>query len=351
MRYKILFLLLLASLSACSFQAQVLTPESFIPVTETEMPSATPLPALVSTSTPNPPPTDSNVLPTFTSAPLPQTLGVYPIRFAPNGTYVDVVDSLFVGASKTYSIAALKGQMMSISILLSANSSWTVVPMKIAGADGTVLCPPEENTRCYFWRGVLPTTQDYFVTLTPEVDVSDFKMRVAIDPPGTTSQSFQYLSNNREISFFYTDDFAPVLFPGMYINRFTPELALQFIDTKSLVDTNLSEAYFLFGSSNDASIVESCTQPVSLGGEETVVGEVKIGGVPFVRSEAVGLGAGNIYEQTYYRAVHNDFCYEVTFFVHSTNIGNYSPELRVREFDRDALMQKFEGILSTLVIK
>ena len=102
MRYKIFVLLLLASLSACSFQAQVLTPESFIPVTETEMPSVTPLPALVSTSTPNPPPTDSNVLPTFTSAPLPQTLGVYPIRFAPNGTYVDVGQPLRWGKQNLF---------------------------------------------------------------------------------------------------------------------------------------------------------------------------------------------------------------------------------------------------------
>jgi hypothetical protein len=175
-------------------------------------------------------------------------------------------------------------------------------------------------------------------------------MRVVIDPPGTSSQSFQYLSNNKDVSFSYTDDFAPVLFPEMYIYKFAPELALQFIDTKSLVNTNLSEAYFMFGASNDAGIVESCTQPMSLGGDETVVGEVNIGGIPFVHSEAVGLGAGNAYEQTYYRTVQEGYCYEVTFFVHSTNIGNYPPDSGVQEFDREALIQKFEAILFTLFI-
>jgi hypothetical protein len=325
----------------------VLTPELSVTAVDSEVMSATPPPDATFT----PSPTELSALPTFTSTPLPQHDGIYPIRFASNGTYIDVVDSLLAGASKTYSINAMKGQVMSISILLSANSSWTVVPMKIVGADGTVLCPPEENDRCYFWRGVLPATQDYFVTLTPEVDVWDFTMRVAIDPPGTTSQSFQYLSNNQEVSFSYTDDFAQVLFPEMYIYKFTPELALQFIDTESLVDTNLSEAYFMFGASDDAGIVESCTQPVSLGGQEIIIGEVNIGGTPFLRSEAVGLGAGNAYEQTYYRTVYGGYCYEVTFFVHSTNIGNYPPESGVREFDRDALIQKFEAILSTLFIK
>jgi len=107
----------------------------------------------------------------------------------------------------------------------------------------------------------------------------------------------------------------------------------------------------MFGSSNDTSIVESCTQPASIGGLETVLDEVNINGVTFTHSEATGVGAGNIYEQTFYRVVQQGVCYEVSFLMHSGSIGAYSPELGIKEFDRATLLQKFQGILSTLVIK
>ena len=261
------------------------------------------------------------------------------------------MDSLTAGGSRTYSVNALQGQIMSVSIRLYPNSSWTVVPMKIVGADGKVLCPTQLNQTCYFWRGFLPITQDYFVTLSPDVDVTDFMLRVAIDPPGTSSQLFPYRSIDSVMFFTYTDEFAPVLFPETYVTKLTPEAALQFIDTRSLDNTNLSEAYFLFGASFDPGVVASCTQPGFFGGTETVTGEVNLDGVPFTRSEAAGVGAGNIYEQTFYRTAYQGTCYEITFFTHSANIGNYPADSGIKEFDRPALTQKFAAILSTLVIK
>jgi hypothetical protein len=289
--------------------------------------------------------------PAIPSTPIQQVGSIYPIQFPPNGTYVDIADSLSAGSSKTYSINASQGQIMSISFHLSPFTSWTVIPLKIVGADGTILCPAQVNESCYFWRGVLPSTQEYLVTLMPNADVSDFTMRVAINSPGTTSQSFSYTSNDGRVSFSYTDEFAPVLFPELYMTKFTPELALQFIDTKSFYKTNLSEAYFLFGVSNAPGDVESCTQPLAASGPETVTGEVTIHGIPFTRSEGSGVGAGNIYEQTYYRTAYQGSCYEVTFFVHSTNVGNYAPDAGIQEFNRAALTHKFEAILSTLGLK
>jgi len=345
MRYRFLLLMLVISLSACSFQVDVVTPPPSSTVPPATSPALT-LPADTPTS-----------LPTLTFTPaipptsLQESAGVYPIRFAPNGTYVDILDSLTAGASKTYSVNALQGQIMSVSMRVDPNSGWTVVPLKIVGADGRVLCPTQENNSCYFWRGVLPATQDYFVTLSPDVDVADFILRVAIDPPGTSSQSFPYRSIDSAVFFIYTDEFAPVQFPAMYVTKLIPEVALQFIDTKSLDKTNLSEAYFLFGASFDPGAVANCTQPGSFGGPETIIGEVDIDGVTFTRSEAAGVGAGNVYEQTYYRTVYQGSCYELTLFMHSTNIGNYSPESGVKEFDRAALLEKFEAILSTLIIK
>ena len=95
----------------------------------------------------------------------------------------------------------------------------------------------------------------------------------------------------------------------------------------------------------------NCTQPVSFGGQENVVGDVNINGIHFVRSEGAGVGAGNVYEQIYHRTVNNGYCYEVTFYFHYGNIGNYDPSLGIKEFNRDMLLQKFESILATLIIK
>ena len=351
MRYRFLFLLLLLSLSACTFQVDVLTPEPSVSLDGTAAQPAT-LPLVETfTPTPLPPPTELNVPPTFTSTALPQIAGIYPIKFSPNGTYMDVVDTILTGKSKTYSINALKGQIMSISVHQNDVGNWTVVPIRILGADGTTLCPQQENRECYFWRGALPSSQDYFVTLTPVIDIVDFTMRVDINQPGTTTQSFQYMSNDQNASFVYTDDFAPVRFPEIYLYKFKPEMALQFIDTKFHTDTNLVEAYFMFGASNDTEIVVGCLQPSPWIENEQITGEVTINGTRFIRSERIGVGLGSLYEQSMVRTVQNDTCYEVTFLMHSFDPGVLAPPTTVTEFDRAALMQRFETILSTLLIK
>ena len=352
MRYRLFVFLLILGLSACSFNVQVGTsaPPTIISYSVTQTNTATPeIQIPTSTDTPVPPPTF-----TFTpEVPPPQPVsgGTAPIHFAPGGTYVDVIDSISGGSSKTYSVAASQGQVMSVSVRQRSEEDWVYVPMQITGQDGTVLCPPKTNTECTFWRGTLPSTQEYLVKLSPVNDIRNFTMRVAIDPPGKTTQNFLFEDMYRRVSFTYTDEFAPVYYPGAEVTKTQPELSLEFIDTSFYINTNLSEAYFLYGSSRDASVVQTCNQPVSFGGPESNVGDVVINGMTFTKSQGGGVAAGNVYEQTYYRAAYQGTCYEVTFFVHYGNIGAYDPGLGVKEFDRVGLMQKFEAILSSLVIR
>ena len=352
MRYRFWFFLMLMSLSACSFQMEVITPNAALG-TITPNPTLPPDASITPTTFPESelPTVTALPSPVFTPSLLPRDLGIFPIQFAPNGTYVDVLDTILGGTSKTYSVSAAKGQVMSIAIRQGEVSDWAYIPMKIIGADGTVLCPPKVDTECTFWRGVLPSTQDYFVTISPATDAQDFTMRVAINPPGAATQSFQYVSQNQKASFSYSDEFAPARFPGVEIYKIAPELTLQFINTDSYVNTNLFEAYFLFGATDQSEVVATCTEPFSFGGPENIIDEVSLHGIPFTHSAGGGVAAGNIYEQTYYRAAYQGVCYEVTFFVHYGNIGAYSPEAGVKEFDRSALTQKFEDILSTLIIK
>jgi hypothetical protein len=48
--------------------------------------------------------------------------------------------------------------------------------------------------------------------------------------------------------------------------------------------------------------------------------------------------------------VYDGSCYEVTYFVHYGNIGNY-PAGTVSEFDRTALYQQLDEILGSLILK
>lgn len=345
MQFKLLSMLLVFVISACTFQVQVLdTPTPQSSTQASLMPLSTFTPVASPDASPTLPP-----LPTSMAMVTPMTVAsaeVSPIQFGPSGTYVDVIDSILAGKSKTYSIRALQGQVMSISFHQNDESEWSYLTMRIIGADDSLLCASD----CQFWRGVLPTTEDYYVTVTAASDAYDFVMRVAVNPPGTATQSFLYENKYRNASLTYTDEFAPARFPNTRVTRIDPELVLQFIDSQSYAGTNLSEAYFLFGSSTDSGVIATCTEPLSLGGPETISGETSINGVSFTKSQGVGVGAGNIYEQTYYRTVYHGTCYEITYFIHSTNIGNYEPGT-IKEFDHGALIQKFDQILSTLVLE
>ena len=347
MRFKLVSLLLMAALSACSFQVDVL---------ETPLPGATAIPVDTATSTAFPTPDNSATPPPVETPTVAQESGistfpppdVLPIVFSANATSQIVVGTVPSGSSQTYALTAMQGQIMAVSILPEEPSSQGTFHLEIKGRDGTVLCPIQEYD-CPFWRGVLPSTQEYSIKVTAQVG-GPFSMLIAINPPGQASQEFEYSDPQGRYTLSYSDEFGPMHYNGVQASKFVPEFALQYIVTKQYVQTNLSEAYFLVGSSTDPQAVSTCTEPASLAAPETVVGTVDVNGVVFTKTEAVGAAAGNMYEQIFYRTVHENTCYEITYFIHSTNIGNYTPGT-VNEFDHALLLQTFDDVLSKLVLK
>jgi hypothetical protein len=355
MRYRFLILFLLASLTACTFQVQVMTPETnsgagptFTPPPFSTVTALLPQPFIQSSATPLPLPT---LEPTFTATPLPVSLGTVPIQFAPGGTYVDLVDGLHYGTSKTYSIEAQQGQVISVSVYQNNLGERTVVPLRIVGADGSRLCPLSDNEICYVWRGTLPATQAYFVTLTPVTDVAGFTLRVAVNPPGTAFQTFQYTSMDQTISIAYTDEFAPVRPNDLSVFKVKPELELELIDPVLYRNTNLVEAHVLLGASADPAIVQSCLEISPSIPNERMVDTVTINGRQFVHTEGGGAATGNFYEQIMYRTRQSGICYELGYLIHSFNLGALAPGSTVVNYDRDMLLQKLNSILSTLVIR
>ena len=344
---KITYFLLALSLLAlaCNMSATptvVNTEVSTIASQFTAIPSLTPEPAIQATA-----------LPTLTPVPVPPASnnGITPILFDANGTYKDVYDSIPAGSSKTYSVNASKGQITSISAFPQIpNGSWGYVHLQIKGADGTLLCPQAPNTDCPFWRGTLPSSQNYFVPVTTEGDAVNFILRVAINPPGKNSQSFQYYNPSTGLSLTYSDMFVPAIAP--YANhKIQTELALQLIDSATFNKTNLGQAYLLFSSSKDAQVVATCTEPNATAEVEQLVGNEIVNGYNFVHTTSDGVGAGNLYEQEIYRIAVNNVCYEVIYYMHSSNIGNYPADSGITEFDRNAVTQKFYSVFSTFAIK
>jgi hypothetical protein len=270
------------------------------------------------------------------------------IRFPANGTYVDVTDNIVAGGSKTYSLNAMQGQVMSVSVLPQVAAS--TISMQIKGADGSVLCPKVADEQCLFWRGMLPASQNYFVTLTPDGEDMQFVMRVAINPLNMGFQYFDFKSATG-ISLTYPDTFAPAL-PVQGNYKTDPVLTLQLIESDLYEKTNLSEVYLMFSSSPDSRVVSTCTEPNPNGGggPEYPADEVTVNGLTFVHTTAEGAGAGNYYQQEIFRTVYNNACNEVIFYIHYTNVGNYTPGT-VFEFNRDAVMRNLEAVLSMIKVQ
>ncbi len=333
---KILFLLLAVVFSACA--APAAEPVQVIQPTPTVVPSPT-----FTAIPPTVAPTEG--FPTFTP-PTVEAGQPIEIRFPANGTYVDLTDSIVTGGSKTYALNAMQGQIMSVSVLPQANAASTI-SMQIKGADGNMLCPKVADEQCLFWRGMLPASQNYFVTLTPDGEGLPFVMRVAINPLDRGFQYFDFKSGTG-LSLTYPDTFAPAL-PVQGNYKTDPALTLQLIESELYEKTNLSEVYLMFSSSADSKVVSTCTEPNQTGGGglEYPADAVTVNGLTFVHSTTEGAGAGNYYQQEIFRTVQNNACHEVIFFIHFTNASNYTPGT-VTEFNRDAVMQNLEAVLSMI---
>ncbi len=303
--------------------------------------------------------TAPSAFPTTLPIPTPLSSDIFssPIQFDANGTYKDIlVDDIPAGGTKAFSINAMKGQIMSVSTWRQDGTENYLPQIRILGVSGSTLCPTA-NRQCLFWRGVLPSTQNYFVIFTadPNWGAAGFMMRVAVNAPGTDRQYFQYRNKTTGVLLTYNDAFAPTggfldgyISTGAY--KIRPELILHLIDTKTFENTNLSAVYLTIGSTKDAQVVSACLNTDWDGMAEQVVGKEVINGYEFFHTERDGIASGHYGEQENYRMVYGGFCYEVIYHIHSVNIGNFSPGAMVVEFDRKTILQELNEIFSSFRI-
>ncbi len=96
--------------------------------------------------------------------------------------------------------------------------------------------------------------------------------------------------------------------------------------------TNFGEAYFDVGVSTSTDSIKNCL--ISSGVNTTDVSSISINDQSFEVFHYNDAGAGNFYDVTSYHTVKNGKCFVLESFVHSSNIGNYSPDQGIKEFDK-----------------
>ena len=114
--------------------------------------------------------------------------------------------------------------------------------------------------------------------------------------------------------------------------------------------TNFSGATFTVGTSADDDAVTGCLTN-ALSGAGTSKGVATIHGITFTKFETSDAGAGNFYDTTSYRTVHNNQCYAIEYTIHSTYIGNYSPDQGISAFDKASVQKTLEQMAQSFTFK
>jgi len=126
--------------------------------------------------------------------------------------------------------------------------------------------------------------------------------------------------------------------PGVLLSKVT-------VPKSFMPGTNFSEATFTVGRSSDANALSTCSTVATNG--EVKGGEKTIDGKDFTTFTLGDAGAGNFYDTTSYRGIVDGDCYAIEYTIHSTNLGNYSPDQGIKEFDKAKIQNTLEAIISS----
>lgn len=162
-----------------------------------------------------------------------------------------------------------------------------------------------------------------------------------------------YLDQSGTFSFTYPDKFVVVGTEASYttdwmVNATTTGLLLAEVDLPSsaLPGTNFSDARFRIGTSADPAAVGSCLTYNPTGGPQVAPAISRINGVSFTKFISRDAAAGNRYDTTSYRTIHDGQCYVVEYTIHYGAIDNY-PKGAVTQFDEAKLTTELDAIVAS----
>ncbi|MEO5635131.1 MAG: hypothetical protein ABIS26_02290 [Candidatus Paceibacterota bacterium] len=181
--------------------------------------------------------------------------------------------------------------------------------------------------------------------------------QVTYDPKSTFIQSpnclEHFIDSNNTISFDYNSFFAAtegdkIPTTDWKVNSTVKGslLANVFVPRTFLAGTNFGDARLTVGRSNNQTTIRSCSVAQAKNGD-IGKGTAVIDGYPFSKFVSSGAGAGNLYETTSYRGIFDGDCYVIEYTIHSSNIGNYSPDQGIKAFDKSKIEGELEKIISS----
>ena len=107
-----------------------------------------------------------------------------------------------------------------------------------------------------------------------------------------------------------------------------------------------------FGSIPDALRAGVTENPTgTAGGYGEKKEQVSLHGMDYTKLTVSDAGAGNFYDVTSYRMIKDSQCYALEYTIHSTNIGNYSPDQGITEFDKTKIQTILESIVKSFSFK
>jgi len=123
-------------------------------------------------------------------------------------------------------------------------------------------------------------------------------------------------------------------------------LATVTIPRTYMPQTNFSEGKLIIGKSSDKITIKNCLVNDSVSNNNVI--KATLSGYPVVKFTSEDAGAGNLYSTTSYRGIIGGDCYSFEYTIHSTNIGNYSTDQGIQEFDKAKIVNDLESVLKSL---
>jgi len=122
-------------------------------------------------------------------------------------------------------------------------------------------------------------------------------------------------------------------------------LASVIVPRTYMPNTNLSDVRLTVGQSTDPNAIKNCLAKTEESNTDN--GTIAIDSYPFKKFTFNGAGAGNFYDTVSYKGIVDGDCYAIEYTIHSTNIGNYSPEQGIKEFDKAKIKVEMEKIIKS----
>jgi hypothetical protein len=111
--------------------------------------------------------------------------------------------------------------------------------------------------------------------------------------------------------------------------------------------TNFAGATLTVGSSEDPTAVAQCLAADQNSGQTMSTSTTDINGTAFTVFQSASAGAGNLYQTTSYRALHNGQCYALEYTIHSSQIANYPASYDLQPFDQASIDSLMQTIINT----